>query len=323
MRYTMLLWPHANARYQAETEKLARAELEVTLARLGVEYTWEESGVGGLPALDFAARAFTDAEARVLSRHSLLYALFERREDGALLPLFGREAPRVGGDLPGILKYKGKTNEVFTQLLINLAWLAGNMPEKAHLFDPMCGRGTTLFVAINRGWDATGSDIDRAALREAEQFFKRYLEYHRFKHTTKRGSLRRIPRSRSRRARCALPRRKRRAPAKPLARERSTFSAPTCPMACSTARTCRWRRFCASPCPRGRKRSNTARPWPSPSTPRRCPRARCAPCLPGPACASSKAGLTIILNIGWSRRSRAISPWPCAPDPSPRPFRPF
>ncbi len=189
MRYTMLLWPHANARYQAETEKLARAELEVTLARLGVEYTWEEGGVGGLPALDFAARAFTDAEARVLSRHSLLYALFERREDGALLPLFGREAPRVGGDLPGILKYKGKTNEVFTQLLINLAWLAGNMPEKAHLFDPMCGRGTTLFVAINRGWDATGADIDRAALREAEQFFKRYLEYHRFKHTTKRGSL--------------------------------------------------------------------------------------------------------------------------------------
>ena len=189
MRYTMLLWPHANARYQAETEKLARAELEVTLARLGVEYTWEESGVGGLPALDFAARAFTDAEARVLSRHSLLYVLFERREDGALLPLFGREAPRVGGDLPGILKYKGKTNEVFTQLLINLAWLAGNMPEKAHLFDPMCGRGTTLFVALNRGWDATGSDIDRAALREAEQFFKRYLEYHRFKHTTKRGSL--------------------------------------------------------------------------------------------------------------------------------------
>lgn len=189
MRYTMLLWPHANARYQAETEKLARAELEVTLARLGVEYTWEEGGVGGLPALDFAARAFTDAEARVLSRHSLLYALFERREDGALLPLFGREAPRVGGDLPGILKYKGKTNEVFTQLLVNLAWLAGNMAEKAHLFDPMCGRGTTLFVALNRGWDATGSDIDRAALREAEQFFKRYLEYHRFKHTTKRGSL--------------------------------------------------------------------------------------------------------------------------------------
>lgn len=189
MHYTMLLWPHANARYQVETEKLARAELEVMLSRLGMEYTWEEGGVAGLPSLDFAARPLADAEATVISRHSLLYALFERREDGALLPLLGREAPRVGGDLPGILKYKGKTNENFTQLLINLAWLAGNMPEKAHLLDPMCGRGTALFVALNRGWDATGADIDRAALREAEQFFKRYLEYHRFKHTTRRGSL--------------------------------------------------------------------------------------------------------------------------------------
>ena len=189
MRYTMLLWPHANARYQVETEKLARAELEVMLSRLGVEYTWEEGGLDGLPALGFAARALAPAEAAVLARHSLLYALFERREDGALLPLFGREAPRVGADLAGILKYKGKTNETFTQLLVNLAWLAGKMPEKAHLLDPMCGRGTTLFVALNFGWDATGSDVDRAALREAEQFFRRYLEYHRFKHATQRGSL--------------------------------------------------------------------------------------------------------------------------------------
>ena len=189
MRYTMLLWPHANARYQVETEKLARAELEVMLARLGVEYTWEEGSLNGLPALGFAARALTPPEAAVLARHSLLYALFEKREDGALMPLFGREAPRIGGDLPGILKYKGKTNETFTQLLVNLAWLAGGMPEKVHILDPMCGRGTTLFIALNRGWDATGSDVDRAALREAEQFFKRYLEYHRFKHVTQRGSL--------------------------------------------------------------------------------------------------------------------------------------
>ena len=98
MHYTMLLWPHANARYQVETEKLARAELEVMLSRLGMEYTWEEGGVAGLPSLDFSARPLADAEATVISRHSLLYALFERREDGALLPLLGREAPRVGGE---------------------------------------------------------------------------------------------------------------------------------------------------------------------------------------------------------------------------------
>lgn len=189
MNYTMLLWPHANARYQVETEKMARAELEIMLTRLGVEYALEENGENGLPALCFAARPFAETELRVISRHSLLYALFERRQDGALLPLLCREKACVGADLTGILKYKGKTNELFTQFLVNLAWLSGPMPEKVRLLDPMCGRATTLFVALNRGWDAFGSDVDRAALREAEQFLKRYLEYHRMKHAVERGSM--------------------------------------------------------------------------------------------------------------------------------------
>ena len=168
---------------------MARAELEIMLTRLGVEYALEENGENGLPALCFAARPFAETELRVISRHSLLYALFERRQDGALLPLLCREKACVGADLTGILKYKGKTNELFTQFLVNLAWLSGPMPEKVCLLDPMCGRATTLFVALNRGWDAFGSDVDRAALREAEQFLKRYLEYHRMKHAVERGSM--------------------------------------------------------------------------------------------------------------------------------------
>lgn len=190
MQYTIFLWPHANARYQVESEKLARAELEIMLARLGVPFVLDERGEAGIPSLRFASRRALSAEEMcILSRHSLLYALFERREDGALAPVLGRETPRIGGDLTGILKYRGKTNELFTQLLVNLAWLAGAMPEKPRLLDPMCGRGTTLFVALNRGWDACGSDVDRAALREGEQFFKRYVEYHRRKYVLSRGSM--------------------------------------------------------------------------------------------------------------------------------------
>lgn len=188
MRYIMLLWPHSNARYQVEAQKLARAELEIMLARLGVEYALED-GLPAVPSLGFRAPELTGRQRCVLARHSLLYALFERRDGDALTFLLGREEPRLGGDLSGILKYKGKTNELFTQLLVNLAWLAGAMPESVRLLDPMCGKGTTLFVALNRGWDVFGSDVDRAALREAESFFKRYLEYHRFKHATRRGSM--------------------------------------------------------------------------------------------------------------------------------------
>ena len=44
MHYKMLLWPHANARYQNETLKLAAAELELMLARLapGAEIAADE-----------------------------------------------------------------------------------------------------------------------------------------------------------------------------------------------------------------------------------------------------------------------------------------
>ena len=96
----------------------------------------------------------------------------------------------MGADLPGILKYKGKTNELFLQLLINVALYSGGYAHKAggqlELLDPMCGRGTALFVAANRGWNATGTDLDKNDLSEAEKFLKRYFEYHRMKYAFKR-----------------------------------------------------------------------------------------------------------------------------------------
>ncbi len=190
MQYTMLLWPHANARYQNEADGLARAELQLMFQRLNLCADIDPAPEGNLPSIRFSMEEpLSERHIAVLSSHSLIYALFSRAEDGALLPLCGREAPRIGGDLPGILKYKGKTNEQFTQLLINFAHLSGNMPERAKLLDPMCGRATALFVAANRGWDAVGCDIARADLREAENFLKRYLEYHRMKHRLSRGSM--------------------------------------------------------------------------------------------------------------------------------------
>ena len=197
MQYSMLLWPHANARYQNETMGLARAELTILLEALcpGAEIfpeapaLTEVSAPVALPAVRFASEKPLDARVvEAISRHSLLYALFEARTDGSLLPLTGRARPLLGSDLPGILKYKGKTNELFCQLLINVAYYAANRPENARLLDPLCGRGTTLFSAANLGLDATGSDVDKSDLREASAFFKRYLEYHRFKYSLKNTS---------------------------------------------------------------------------------------------------------------------------------------
>lgn len=193
MKYTILLWPHANVRYRSETQKLAEAELGVMLSRIAPEVEFASTECMGMPALELTSdEKLSDNCIFALQGHSLLYGLFENREDGALMPLCGREKPLLGEDLPGILKYKGKTNEMFTQLLVNVALYSAsikNPQQQIKLLDPMCGRATTLFVGANRGWSCTGADLDKADLKEAEQFFKRYLEYHRYKHSIERTSL--------------------------------------------------------------------------------------------------------------------------------------
>lgn len=193
MKYIFLLWPHANVRYRSEACKLAEAELRILLARVAPGVGIAQTEIVGIPALELTCSEALDSRAiAAIQGHSLLYGLFEGHVDGALHPVAGRERAYLGEDLPGILKYKGKTNELFTQLLVNIALYSGDYwdhHEPLNLLDPMCGRGTTLYVGANRGWNVTGADVDRVDLREAEQFFKRYLEYHRFKHTIERGSL--------------------------------------------------------------------------------------------------------------------------------------
>ena len=192
MRYKMLLWPHANARYQSETVKLAEAELQLMLDRLATQAVITADPVADMPALSIELPdGMNDPLVGALRGHSLLYGLFEAQGE-LLRPVAGRRSANVGSDLPAILKYKGKTNEMFLQLLVNVALYSGafwqRREERLTLLDPMCGRATSLFVAANLGWDAVGADVDGGDLKEAERFFKRYLEYHRFKHVFTRGS---------------------------------------------------------------------------------------------------------------------------------------
>ena len=191
MTYRMLLWPHANARYQAETLGLSRAELRLMLDRVAPEASVRVDEASEMPSLVIEAPApLSDEAVAVVRRHSLLYGLFEVRPDGSFMPVAGRADATLGHDLPSILKYKGKTNELFLHLLINAALYSGDFWREDGLcfFDPMCGRATAPFIALNRGWNAVGADVDAADLREAEKFFKRYLEYHHFKFNLTRES---------------------------------------------------------------------------------------------------------------------------------------
>ena len=276
MNYTILLWPHANARYRTESARLALAELEMLLRRIAPDAKAAVGESAEVPTLEIqCASPLSDADVAALRGLSLLYALFERRGD-ALIPLAGREQAYLGEDLPGILKYKGKTNELFTQLLVNVALYCGDYwasPEPIRLLDPMCGRGTTLFVGANRGWQCTGTDVDKADLKEAETFFKRYLEYHRFKHALERESFTLKGKKSAPGAAFTFadtPEHFRQRPARPSAAARSISSPATCPTACSTPlRAAVWKSCSPGRCPVGEACSSPAEPWRFRSTRRR------------------------------------------------------
>jgi len=163
---------------------LATKELLLLLNACGLSPNAQVTTLSGVELITFEAPALTDEQASILSDHSLLYWLFEIREDNSLLPVLSPRQALLGEDLPYIQKYKGKTNERFTEMLINMALYSSAYyrEKEISLLDPMCGRGTSLFLAANRGYSATGADASRAEIAECSRFFKRYLEYHRIKH---------------------------------------------------------------------------------------------------------------------------------------------
>lgn len=188
MTYGMLLMPHANARYEEAARPLAQAELMLLLGACGLNGESHFQGISGAQFLCFSADELTPKEMRTLGLHSMLYFIAEIRDDGSFVPLMGRGEAYLQSDLASILKYKGKTNESFTHLLINLALCAsGKIGSESplHVLDPMCGRATTLFDAVNRGYFSTGIDVNQADISEAGNFFARYLKYHHIKHTAR------------------------------------------------------------------------------------------------------------------------------------------
>lgn len=185
MQYAFLLWPHANPRYRASLKILAEAELSLMLAAVGVNeaLNWEE--LGGADWLCFDAPEFGQQDWRWLSQHGATY-MMALREGEALRPVARTHPNYIGEDLPALLKYKGKTNELFTDMLLNVALASSDFAlrhgEALQVLDPLCGRGTALFLALRRGWNAAGIDIGKADVKELNDFFSRYLEYHRWKH---------------------------------------------------------------------------------------------------------------------------------------------
>ena len=91
------------------------------------------------------------------------YEFFEHIGDveGPFLrPLETTFVPFLPLEMAEICRYKGKTNEVFTRVLLNIAVFAGAFTHqytgRLRILDPLAGGGTTLFLALSDGYDAFG-----------------------------------------------------------------------------------------------------------------------------------------------------------------------
>ncbi|MBP2473569.1 hypothetical protein JOF53_002441 [Crossiella equi] len=186
--YALLILPAFNRVYAESAIRLTRTELAVFgQAALHSEIDQvEERELGGVPYVTFEAGQLDEYDIALLSNLSSVYALFQ--VEGELLrPLAVRPLDRFSSDLLTIQKYSGKTNEHFTKLLLNVTLLARSQPEeflgeRLAVFDPMCGRGTTLNQALMYGHDAYGMDLDGKDFDAYAQFLKIWLKDHRIKH---------------------------------------------------------------------------------------------------------------------------------------------
>lgn len=190
MQYAFLLKPHANTRYLDSLRKLAIKELKCMLKAgcVDAEPAWRE--MGGAPWLIMDCPPLSDACLRLISRHSSIY-LGALLEGDLLRPLAWECTEFLPADIAEVLKYKGKTNASFTELLLNCALCASAFAfsqTPLQVMDPLCGKGTSLFCALRRGYDAIGVEMNAKDIHEANDYFSRYLQLHRMKHQKKCGS---------------------------------------------------------------------------------------------------------------------------------------
>ncbi|WP_116040875.1 TRM11 family SAM-dependent methyltransferase [Amycolatopsis palatopharyngis] len=196
--YAILILPAANRVYHDVSPRLLRAELEIlgdtALSQPVTEI--EQREIAGTEYVTFATEhPLTEDDVAHLSDLSSMYVLFEVA--GALLrPIRTSPLAWFDSDLLTIQKYPGKTNELFTKLLLNITLLAAGRATTlrdapAHVLDPLCGRGTTLNHAMMYGCDATGFEVDGRDFEAYEQFVKTWLRTKRVKHSAEAGAVRR------------------------------------------------------------------------------------------------------------------------------------
>ena len=189
LKYLLLRNPGHNRVYYLESEKLALAELALTARRFEQPCDHIESiDLAGINYLAFTVeQPLSERELTWVSNLSFILALYNQSGDShhpTLQPVELTPRSYVDPKISMLLKYSGKTNEIFTRLMINVGLVSSDFQydDSIQLLDPVSGKGTTLFEGAIRGFDVTGIETERKMVHETTIFFKKFLEQEKYKH---------------------------------------------------------------------------------------------------------------------------------------------
>ena len=176
--------PQRSTQYAALADALAPHELRLSAIGSLVAGI-APARLGGQDYLRLELTAMPDArQMQELGALAMTSAFFELRDrlderDGPWLrPIDTGFAPAFPPDMVMARRYRGKTSELFTRFMLNIARhssaFAAESWRELRVFDPLAGGGTTLFSALVLGAHVAGVEKNAQDAQTTAAFIQQY-----------------------------------------------------------------------------------------------------------------------------------------------------
>lgn len=178
--------PQRSTQYTEFVTALAPYELELSLVGLKVPGAVETIKLGTHTYLRFQLETEPDDlilqaldNLATTDSYFTYYDEIERVQGPFLKPMDVPANNFLPPSLIATRRYRGKTNEVLTQFMCNVAKFSSDFRStpwhKITLVDPLAGGGTTLFVGLTLGADVGGVEKDKKVAAGTVAFLKQYM----------------------------------------------------------------------------------------------------------------------------------------------------
>jgi hypothetical protein len=177
---------------------------EITLSPFGRQISdLEPIRLGGQAYLCFVAPELPDEkQTRELGSLALSSAFFQYYEDLAglpgpfLRPLETHYETALPSELLVTRRYRGKTNELFTLFMCNVARFSSRYASQPwstlRILDPLAGGGTTLLAGLILGADVAGVEKDLGDVESTATFIDQFLREQGIKRELREERLRKL-----------------------------------------------------------------------------------------------------------------------------------